>query len=666
MIDICDYLIFVINRRKGKMLALDFKIIDGKLYASNYYQPEERRKWIEVKGINGIPVTNFISAIKAEDLYNIDKMKQYGINIKNNCVLELIADGEIIKYDVYDFDSPDEIFTKPFEINKNVDSEIVIDFNSNPSQDNTMLNYASTTVKSILSILNGMAISNADKEEITDILNTITQFNDTFADINDNLDMIFLSTQLLMLDSEIHNVPLNIQRMMKYDLNFNFGTGDYQNTNNAILTDGKIDYRKVMVMMRNCIAHSNYKVNDGIVEFYDSGKNKLNFTIHKDKLKLLFNELYKFYYLNGTFPMIYAKTIVNNPDPFSEDELIEYLCGIELFEISNLTFKTFESEKEQKSMDDILDHDLNEFTKNTEFFKENAISEFEIHLKKHFNDDCKLIHKKITKEDMEYVLFNIKNMGEDYFYKLGRTSQINIIETLIKRRYNKNSDLLSVIDETINYKYDSNDSLTSNSTNYIKMQTKIELLIMSLINNIFLFCYNQNPATIDASSVRFPKHVYEDYLKSQIEQFYNASREATNYRAIYDSLLKFASTQKFDEEDYRNAEKNINKWGNKTIQYKNSIESINKIIDETATEEIYNLVNKNILHEIRHCLAHKPMVNCNDFSHIRNSVITLQEVYEGQTKFSTSISLEEIIKAINHSDFLKSILDDNQHFIKHK
>ena len=60
--------------------------------------------------------------------------------------------------------------------------EITIDFNSNPSQDNTMLNYASTTVKSILSILSEMAISSDDKNAITDILNTITQFNDTFAD----------------------------------------------------------------------------------------------------------------------------------------------------------------------------------------------------------------------------------------------------------------------------------------------------------------------------------------------------------------------------------------------------------------------------------------------------------------------------------------------------
>lgn len=667
MIERYDSIITVIDKSKNKMLALKFKKIDDILYAFNFYEPEEKRKMVEVKSINSIPVMNFISTIETNDLYNIDKMKQYGINSENNFVLELIVDEETIKYDVYDYNSPDEIFTKPFEINKNVDSEITIDFNSNPSQDNTMLNYASTTAKSILSILSEMAISSDDKNAITDILNTITQFNDTFADTNDNLDMIFLSTQLLMLDSEIHSIPHNIQRMMKNYLIFDFGTEDYHDTNNAILANDEIDYQKVMIMMRNCIAHSNYKVLDnGIVEFYNLGKNKVNFTIHKNQLKFLFNELYKFYYLDGIFPVIYTENRINNPAPFSKDELIEYLYGIELFKLSDSTLKVFESEEKQSSMDDILGYDLDNFTKSFSNSKEDIINSFRFNLKKHFNDDCKLINNKLTEEDIEYVLFNIKNMGEDHFYKLGKTSQINIINTLIKRKYNKNYDLLSIIDETINCKYDSNDSLTSNASSYIKIQTKIEILIMALMNNIFLFCYNQNPATINASSIRYPKQVYKDFLKNQIEQFYNASKETSDYESIYDSLLKVASTQRLDEKDYRNAEKDITKRKNKIIQYKNSIESINKILDGTATDEVYNLVNKSILREIRHCLAHKPMVNCNDFSHICNSVITLQDVYEGQTKFSTSISLEEIIKAVNHSDFLKSILDDNQHFIKHK
>lgn len=662
-----DSIITIIDKSKNKILALKFKKIDNKLYAFNFYEPEEKRNLVEVKSINGVSITDFIDKIEIDDLYNSNKMKQFGIDLENKFILNLIVDEKTFEYDVYDSNSPDEVFTKPFEINKNVDSEITIDFNSNPSQDNTMLNYASTTVKSILSILNGMAVSSDDKKEITDILSTITQFNDTFANTNDNLDMIFLSTQLLMLDSEIHNIPNRIKEMMKNYLIFDFGSGDYHDTNNAILTDDKIDYQKVMVMMRNCIAHSNYKVLDnGIVEFYDLGKNKVNFTIHKNQLKFLFNELYKFYYLDGTFPVIYTENIINNPAPFSEDELIKYLHGIELLELSDSTLKTFESEEKQSSMDDILGFDLDNFTKSFSNSKEDIINSFRFNLKKHFNDGCKINNNKLTKEDIEYILFNIKNMGEDHFYKLGKSSQINIINTLIRIRYNKNYELLSSIDETINSKYDSNDSLTSNTSNYIKIQTKIELLIMALMNNIFLFCYNQNPATINASSIRFPKHVYKDFLENQIEQFYNASKETADYESIYDSLLKVSSTQRFDEKDYRNAEKDIMKWKNKIIQYKNIIESINQILDGTATDEVYNLVNKNILHEIRHCLAHKPVVNCNDFSNICNSTITLQDIYEGQVKFCTSIGLGEIIKAINHSDFLKSVLDDNQHFIKHK
>ncbi len=661
-----DNIIIVIDKSKNKMLALKFKKVNGKLYAFNFYEPEEKRKILEVKSINDISVTDFIDSIETDDLYNIDKMKQYGIDLESNFVLELIVDGKTIEYDVYDPSSPDEVFMKNFEVNKNVDANITINFSSNPSQNNVMLNYASTNAKSILSILNGMAVSSDDKNAITSILDTIGQFNDTYADTNDNLDMIFLSTQLLMLDSEIHSIPHHIQEMMKNYLIFDFGTGDYKDTNNAILTDDKIDYQKVMVMMRNCIAHSNYKVlENGIVEFYDLGKNKVNFTIHKNQLKFLFNELYRFYYLDGTFPVIYTENRINNLTPFTEKELIEYLSCIELLELSDYTFKTFDSQEKQKLMDSILGFDLDNFTKSFSHSKDDIMNSFKFNLKKHFNDDCEIKGHKITKEDIEYILFNIKNMGEEHFYKLGKTSQINIINTLIRRKYNKNYELLSNLDEIISCRYDSNDSLTANASDYIKMQTKIELLIMALINNIFLFCYNQNPATINASSIRFPKQVYKDFLESQIEQFYNASKESADYESIYDSLLKVAPTQRLDEKDYRTVENNINKCQNKIIKYKKSIESINQILDGTATDETYNLVNKNILHEIRHCLAHKPIVNCNDFSNISNSIITLQDIYEGQTHFSTTISLGEIIKAINHSDFLQSIFDDNQHFKKH-
>ena len=658
-----DCILTVIDQSKDKMLALKFNIIDGRLYVFNYYDLPEKRKMIEVKSINGISVKSFINEINSDDLYNIDKMKEFGINTEDSFVLDLIVDEKTIEYDVYDYNSPDEIFRKKFAINKNIDSKIVIDFDENSSENNKMLNYASTNIKCILSILNSIAVSTDDKKLISNLLNKITQFNDTYADTKDNLDMIFLSTGLLLLDSEIHNVPQYIQEMMQSSLYIDFGTDDYKDTNNSILTDDKIDYRKVVVMIRNCIAHSNYKVLDnGLVEFYNFGKNKLHFTIHKNKIKSLLSQLYKFYYLEGTFPIIYTDYIVTNPEPFSKDELIKYLNELELFEC-NYTFKTFDNDEKQNRMDrNLIFYNLSSFHVNLKYSREYIIDSFERNIKNHFNDDCELENHKITDGDIEYILFNIKNMGEDHFYELGRLSQIKIINTLIKRKYNKNGELLNYINEIMDSKYDSNDSLTKSSSDYIKIQTKIELLIIALINNIFLFCYNQNPATINATSIRFPKKVYTDFLKTQVELFYNYTKEYDDYKAIYDSLLKIGLTKEEINNDYYPVINNISKWKNKIIQYKNSIESINQVLDGTADDKTYNLVNKNIIYRIRHCLAHKLIVNCYDFSNIRNSEIILTNKFEGQTFLNTTMSLEEIINAINHTDFLQSILDNNQHF----
>ena len=148
MINKYDCLIVVIGL--NKRLALKFKKIGDKLYAFNFYEPEEKRKLVEINSINGVPVDNFIKKIKANDLYNNKKMKKYGIDTDNELVLDIVDDDKIIHYDVYDLTISDEIFTKPFRLNDNINLNISIDFKNHQTQDNKMLDYASTNIKSLL------------------------------------------------------------------------------------------------------------------------------------------------------------------------------------------------------------------------------------------------------------------------------------------------------------------------------------------------------------------------------------------------------------------------------------------------------------------------------------------------------------------------------------
>ncbi len=675
LIKLYDSIICVVDNSKKKMLALKFKIQNNTLFAFNYYNAMENRKLIEVTKINGIPVSSFINEVTELDLYNVEIMHKYNINIENSLVLELSVDDRIIEYDVYNLNSKDEVFEKPFDINKNVDVDMSINITSNQASDNVMLDHASTNVKSLLSMLQSLSASSEDKKVANGISETINEFNSSFTNINDNLDMLFLSTQLLMIDEEIHRIPENIERLMAKCLRFDFGSKDYADTNNAILTDGNVDYRKVIVMMRNGICHSNYHVlENGIVEFYNEGKDKMNFTIHKDDLKLLFHNLYQFYHLEGTFPIIYSNSLINNPNPFSENELTEYLKEIELIELTNPRLKTVDDLEKQRDLDDDLLYDLANFKKSLSLPMSNIINSYNIHLNKHLVDSCKLVSSKLSVEDLKYVLSGISHLGNDYFYHLGKTAQIEVINTLIRRKHNKKYELLRCASEIIDNGYDNNDSLTQKSSDYIKMQTKIELVITAIFNNLFSYCFNNNKfarpsrLALNATNIRFPNELYEACFTSIKNDYYKSLESFIDYEHMYDALLQASETHMVDKATLSSVERRVAFNENSALDAdKQHIEYLNHIIDGNATNEEYNAINLVILKRFRDCLAHGRMiVECNNINDIGSSHIIIQDIFEGETKFHVETSFKDIINAINEPVFLESMLNNNQNFLTHK
>lgn len=663
MIKRYDSIITVIDITKNKMLALAFKIMDGHLYAYNMYVPVENRKMVEVLKINNFEISRIVEHIKEEDLYNVEVLKKYGIDTEKDFILNMTDGNSVIEFNVFDLESQDKVFYKEHDINENITNEEIQIENIGSASQNLMLDYASTNFKALLKILKSNCISQTDKNNIAEVLTTMESTNDNYGNASNNLDMLFLSSQLLlMMEDKIEYLPDNIIYAISKSgqIQLKFDGEKLEDNNSAILTNGEIDYVKVVNMMRNAIAHSNYKVLDnGLIEFYDEGKKgkmKLHFTIAKNDIKLLFSKIYNYKYLEGKFPYLCANKLIATPNSLSYDELVDYLDQLILYDITSYEHSR-DSEKD-------FGMDLYYFNKSTN--EEEIENRFDWYLKKHFTNDSQLTKQKLNSQDIKYVLESIKEMGEEYFFNLGSTSQIKVINKLIKFKYNKKYELIKNIDAIVETSYNSNESLTARASDYINLKIKIELIITAMLNILFMFCYNQNNSTIEACDIRFPESMYKQYTDSRIKEFYDVSKEAADYLNMYVSLYNSSPVHLIKSEDLEFVEKKINKNKNILVKCKNEINLSSIILEESATREIYGQINKEILHRFRDCLAHGRLKIENvDINNVGNTKLSFYDTYMGRDKFNATISLEELLKTINQEEFLKTTFNNNANFNKH-
>ena len=506
------------------------------------------------------------------------------------------------------------------------------------------------------------------------MIGQIGTLSENYNNVENNLDMIFLSGQLLMLDDKLDLIPEYIENIMKRVLWFDFGRDSLEKSNNSILSDGEIDYKKVVKMIRNCIAHSNYKVlDDGTVEFYNDGKNKLNFTVNKKDISSLFDQLSNYYYLEGIFPIILSRTDNYDNNSMDKEALKNCLSKLEIFDIGDYSLREYHDLEVQRMLDEEFGSDIsyirtlsNNNIYNSSRSKDSIIRVFNSKIRRHLivSEDPKF--KNLTVEDIDYIFSNIQELDEQYFYSLSKTTQIQIINDLIYQKYNKNYYLQKNMHKMLEKEHFSNDDLHGNAFDYIKYKSKIELVISALLNNLFLFCYNQNKSNIDSKDLRFPLSFYEDYLSSKIGNFYEFSKERSDYGLIYTSLLKVSSTHAFSEDDYKNIEKQINKSQNRLIKTKNQINGVNNIIDGVATDEEFAITNIDILNRMRDSLAHGHLtMNVKSINSIMSTELHFYDKHDGEVQFDATITLGELLKTINQSEFINSILNDNQNFSKH-
>ena len=659
----------------GRHLGVVFFINDGKLYVYNFYLLKENQKILEVFKINDVLVKDIINDFKDEDFYNKEKLLKYGIDVSKGFVLTLKDENKFFDFDVLDECVSDNFFYKEHEKNPILSNESLNTFNYTRPIENIMLEYSSTAVKALIKILNDMAISQSDKDKLGEFLDNLSFVSNNYNNVFSNMDMIFLSTQLLMLNLNDDYLPdyilYKVERMIPC---YNFIDDSFIRENSTIMDGDKIIPLKVIRMIRNAIAHSNYKIHsDEIVELYDIGRGnclKFHLFVLKEMLFNLFNLIYDYYFFKGAFPkMFHGNTNYLNLKPLSEDDIEDFLKSIVLIgarekEASSALKKAENLEQESHmgfTVSDCLGlldgHDLYAYVGKYDFYlnlckKINKCIEKPLDVRK----------SNLTDEDINYIIQNINQMDKNYFYNLDKSTQLQVIDFLIHKRYNKKYYLKSNLKNMIGKNNFNNDYLGNKAYDYINYSSKMELLIISFMNVLFLYCYNQNRSTIQAQNVRFPVKVYEDFLKIKVGFYAENVKTIINYMPLIadENLSNLTS---FELNDIRN---NINKCRNKMIKFYNEANRLKAILDGTADDNVYNAVNVEILKNIRHCLAHGHLKIDNiDIYDLMNTKLQITDEFDGQIHFETTVTLGELIESANNLDLINSLLNENRNFLRH-
>lgn len=669
-----DSVITVID--KDKKLALKFKIVDNKLYAYNLYLREENRNMLEVKEINHININSFIDKINENDLYDINRMKLFGIDTSDSLICTFNINDEDIDCDI--FNDKDKVFFKEHNKNEKIDNNIE-KLEENVSTDNLMLDYASTTSKALLKILSNMSISTSDKDEFNSMYEKINSEIDNYSNVTNNIDMLLLSTEILKLDKKLKSnyIPQYIKDIMTGIIRFDSDELDMNETNNAIMTDNNIDYNKVIQMIRNSIAHSNYKVlDDCFIEFYNEGKNKMNFTISKRDLRVLFQYIYEYNYICGAIPIVISKSSSLDTTPLNSKTLIKYLRDLEILGTNNIELK-----KHDEVLDNNLLYDLYLFDRSYMYkpitsyvYKLGIIDSFNSNLSEHLECPTKLESKKLSFEDIKYIFDNINDMEKEHFYSLSKSSQKEIIYSLIMNRYNKEYSMYKNLENIIYTDHFSNNDLLNNPYSYINYKSKVELLIMSFLNNMLLFCYNQNTDNIsvindkkrkvidNSNTIMFPKSTYIDYLNTKNKLFNTKVSEIRDCRKILSSAKEYGI---YDDECNMVLDE-VNKLLFSQNVISNDINRINDIINERSSAETLKIVNTDIINKIRDSLAHgRVEIEVNDINDIISSNIKINDIYDDETQFDTNISLKELLSTIINPNLINTLITNNRNFQMH-
>lgn len=429
--------------------------------------------------------------------------------------------------------------------------------------------------------------------------------------------------------------------------------------NSSVIDNDCLDYKKLIVRIRNAIAHSNYEVIDNnFLRVYhyenDSNEMDLNIILNKTIILTIIDELNQrafelldditSEYENKFDKLHFESRLV------SDSEIIEYL----------LSFNAFDKDK--------CIEFLNEAKKDEKFYE---LSSWE--------NDRELLYDNLDRFDIIYELICGKYMMvRDY---------ATALDALIYDKLNSDSSITGYLWDRIgDYDYFNNNFY---ETPKKLEKNKLKLLLVAFFNSIILYGFNSNNdgKDIDYSVIDFSKMIIDDKFKEELiqeryieiessfDKLSNKERKLVelsesinknkkllndnNHRQIEyfttilpNVILEQETTYLKDYQDYINMKNTLS-----NEMYKRLFE----ISDLNARVNLNGDISKFIFRHLRNSLAHGyvNIPDCIDLNKFDETIICFED-YEKNDKtkltFRVTIKLLDLIKILTEKNVIREIL----------
>lgn len=710
---------------------LKFKIIDGKLYVYDLITSRENRKYVEIKQINNIDVNELITLLKNDgytdeevevliqhkevlQAYGIDS-KSYNITLLNdNNLLNMQLDNPNIRLDF-------SIFFKEHSKSNLLDKS---NFNLNIESSDTNISYGYDSNLKLLSLMHGLCKSQKDLSLFESIYKKNVELLGNGGNTDTNIDWMFMSSFFLLNQEEKNTLPdylyLDLARKLKLvnsrgaicsfmdenneemsyanDVNrSNYGCNDY------IFTDGNLDCKMLFHAIRNALAHSSYEVIDkDYIRIYGYNDKKVmncNFKIQKNMIIEFINKLSNYNAFGNIFPICTLENPnYDNTSIQTKEALKSYLESIVISDITDVKYHDLDTLKKlqmyafysaQKENTDINENVNYKMLEMFEYDYERKIYYLKMKLQnpmtrktmqidsviksqlKYFMD-YKLEEKKLSESQISKIIDHIGQIA-DTFYHHSAVNQHEIITELIRNELNPSRNISMIIEDIIKTSSKSDgaimDMLNDTSTKYIDYDKVIKATVISYLDNILL--YNYNEKKVDLSGLDFSglkidvdfddliskKNKRIDDLKSENRNIYKSNKNMK--KRLGDITIQLERVTDENQKARLTEEKQrletILSQDNGSRQEKNSIEmtALQEDLEDLKNRRVDNSC---ILEHLRNSLAHgniffSDTINLNDIGDLEITFIdyypdTIDESFKGTIKFGellTTLSDEKFI-----------------------
>lgn len=710
---------------------LKFKIIDGKLYVYDLITSRENRKYVEIKQINNIDVNELITLLKNDgytdeevevliqhkevlQAYGIDS-KSYNITLLNdNNLLNMQLDNPNIRLDF-------SIFFKEHSKSNLLDKS---NFNLNIESSDTNISYGYDSNLKLLSLMHGLCKSQKDLSLFESIYKKNVELLGNGGNTDTNIDWMFMSSFFLLNQEEKNTLPdylyLDLARKLKLvnsrgaicsfmdenneemsyanDVNrSNYGCNDY------IFTDGNLDCKMLFHAIRNALAHSSYEVIDkDYIRIYGYNDKKVmncNFKIQKNMIIEFINKLSNYNAFGNIFPICTLENPnYDNTSIQTKEALKSYLESIVISDITDVKYHDLDTLKKlqmyafysaQKENTDINENVNYKMLEMFEYDYERKIYYLKMKLQNPMTQKTKLIdsviksqlkyfmdykleEKKLSESQISKIIDHIGQIA-DTFYNHSAVNQHEIITELIRNELNPSRNISMIIEDIIKTSSKSDgaimDMLNDTSTKYIDYDKVIKATVISYLNNILLYNYNEKKVDLsglDFSGLKIDVD-FDDLISKKNKRIDDLKRENRNIYKSNKNMKKrlediTIQLERVTDENQK-ASLTEEKQRLETIlsQDNGSRQEENSIKMTALQEDLEDLKNRRvdnscILEHLRNSLAHgniffSDTINLNDIGDLEITFIdyypdTIDESFKGTIKFRellTTLSDEKFI-----------------------